>query len=147
MSPPIGGSDLREAVTPSEANDQRDAVVRAALAVMMRRGIGATTVQDVASEAGISTGMFHYLVQSMDVVRAEAFRRVARADLEATRTEISPCSVPIDRMRVLLKAYSAGEDIGASQLWVDTLAEAGCRPALRLATREYSLEWQRLLVA
>jgi len=47
-------------------DERRAAILDAALTVMQRRGIAATTVRDVAAEMGTSSGLVHHYYASMD---------------------------------------------------------------------------------
>lgn len=67
-------------MTPEE---RREAIVDAALAVAVRKGLGATTVRDVSAEMGTSSGLIHHYFDSMDDVLATAFDRAAGQDLAA----------------------------------------------------------------
>ena len=66
-------------------DQRREAIVDAALAVARRKGLGATTVRDVAAEMGTSSGLIHHYFDSMDDVLAAAFERVAGEDLAVGR--------------------------------------------------------------
>ena len=66
-------------MTPAE---RRDAIVAATLAVMLEKGMAATTVRDVAEQMGTSSGLIHHYFASMDELLAAAFDLAATADLE-----------------------------------------------------------------
>lgn len=102
---------------------RRDAIVDAALAVMQRKGISATTVRDVAAEMGTSSGLIHHYVESMDDLVAEAFARAAGADL-ATMEAALTADDALGRLRQFLESYSRTEGDATMQLWLDAWADA-----------------------
>jgi len=126
-------------------DDRREAIVGAALAVMLRQGIAATTVRDVAAEMGTSSGLVHHYFASMDDLLTAAFERAAGQDLQATVDAVSTGVGPVDRLALFLAAYGRTDQDGAMQLWLDAWAEAGRRPALQRASRRLNEAWQRLL--
>ena len=54
-------------------DERRQAIVDAALAVALRKGLAGTTVRDVAAEMDTSSGLIHHYFASMDEVLAAAF--------------------------------------------------------------------------
>jgi AcrR family transcriptional regulator len=125
--------------------DRRDAIVDAALVVARRKGLAATTVRDVATEMGTSSGLIHHYFDSMDEVLALAFERVAGEDLEQTEALLDQAHDPTSIIGAFLASYApVGED-WAFQLWLDAWAEAGRRPLLREVSSRLNLAWAALL--
>jgi AcrR family transcriptional regulator len=129
-------------MTPS---DRREAIVDATLKVMLRKGMAATTVRDVAQEMGTSSGLIHHYYASMDELLAEAFARAASQDLEATRVAMAAGADPLDSLRLFFATYARAEQDWAFQLWLDAWAEAGRRPAVQATSRRLNVAWQELL--
>ena len=125
-------------------DERRAAIVDAALAVMQRRGIAATTVRDVAAEMGTSSGLVHHYYESMDDLLAAAFERAAGDDLRATRDALTATD-PVGRLRQFLASYSRGDQDATMQLWLDAWADAVRRPALQQTSRRLNEQWQSLL--
>jgi len=127
------------------AERRRDAIVDAALSVARRKGLAATTVRDVASEMGSSSGLIHHYFETMDDVIAAAFERVAGQDLVETEALLRDAGDPTEVVRGFLSSYApVGED-WAFQLWLDAWAEAGRRPALREVSGRLNLAWAAML--
>ena len=127
------------------AERRRDAIVDAALSVARRKGLAATTVRDVASEMGSSSGLIHHYFETMDDVIAAAFERVAGQDLVETEALLRDAGDPTEVVRGFLNSYApVGED-WAFQLWLDAWAEAGRRPALREVSGRLNLAWAAML--
>ncbi len=124
---------------------RREAIVDAALQVMLRRGMAATTVRDVADEMGSSSGLVHHYFASMDELLAAAFEQAATLDLDATAASMLGCGDPVEQMRRFFATYIRAEQDWAFQLWLDAWAEASRRPAVRATSQRLNVAWQRLL--
>ena len=125
--------------------DRRAAIVGAALAVMQRQGIAATTVRDVAAEMGTSSGLIHHYFASMDDLVAAAFEDSASHDLEESLAAMRRGHDPVERLARFLATYARADQDRAIQLWLDAWAEAPRRPALQRISRRLNEEWQRQL--
>lgn len=127
------------------ATGRREAIVDAALVVMLDKGLAATTVRDVAQQMGTSSGLIHHYFSSMDDLLAAAFERAARSDLDATREAMSRGRGPVEQLAVFFATYVRAEQDWAFQLWLDAWAEAARRPAVRDTSQRLNVEWQQLL--
>jgi AcrR family transcriptional regulator len=125
--------------------DRREAIVDAAIAVALHKGLASTTVRDVAAEMGTSSGLVHHYFASMDDVLAAAFERVAEQDLAASVTAMAAASSPLAALRVFFRTYAPADKDWAFQLWLDAWAEAARRPAVQATSRRLNLAWQELL--
>jgi AcrR family transcriptional regulator len=126
--------------------DRREAIIDAALAVMLRKGIAATTVRDVAHEMGTSSGLIHHYFHSMDDLLAVAFERAASQDLDLASSAMREGASPLERLRLFFASYARAEQDWAFQLWLDAWAEAARRPALQKISQRLNVAWQQLLV-
>lgn len=124
---------------------RREAILAATMRVMERKGIAGTTVRDVAAELGVSSGLIHHYVSSMDDLLAEAFEVLAGADLTRLRADLATAADDRERLAAFFTGYTRGEDDASFQLWLDAWAEAARRPALRRVSTELNVAWQRLL--
>jgi len=129
-------------MTPDE---RRAAIVDATVVVMVRQGIAATTARDVAAEMGTSSGLIHHYFASMDDLLAEAFDRVASADLARTVGAIDAATDPVDRLAMFFAFYNRADEDWGMQLWLDAWAEAARRPALQQTSRRLNEAWQALV--
>jgi len=125
--------------------ERRDAIIDAALSVMLRKGMAATTVRDVAEQMGTSSGLVHHYFASMDDLLAAAFARGASRDLVVTRAAMARCDDPVQRLGTFFVTYVRAEQDWAFQLWLDAWAEAARRPAVQETSQRLNVEWQRLL--
>lgn len=126
--------------------ERREAIVSAALQVMLRKGIAATTVRDVAQLMGTSSGLIHHYFASMDDLLAAAFDRAAGQDLQVTVQALDGCAGPVARLRTFFDTYARADQDWAFQLWLDAWAEAARRPALQAASQRLNIAWQQVLV-
>ena len=126
-------------------DQRRSAIVDAALAVAERKGLAGTTVRDVATEMGSSSGLIHHYFASMDVVLAAAFERAAERDLQATAAAMAAAPDPTAALVAFFEAYAPIEADRAFQFWLDAWAEAARRPAVRATSVRLNLAWQALL--
>jgi AcrR family transcriptional regulator len=127
--------------------ERREAIVEAALEVMVRKGMAATTVRDVAQRMGTSSGLVHHYFASMDDLLAAAFERAARQDLEITRSAMAELADPLARLRQFFHTYTRAEQDWAFQLWLDAWAEAARRPAVQATSRRLNIAWQQVVAA
>jgi AcrR family transcriptional regulator len=123
-------------------DDRRATIVTAALAVMQRRGIAATTVRDVAAQMGTSSGLVHHYFASMDDLVAAAFEEAASRDLAESLATLRGGQDPVEQLARFLDSYRRADQDGAMQLWLDAWAEAARRPALQRTSRRLNEEWQ-----
>src|SRR6187397_2393475 len=99
-------------------------IIDATLAVMVRKGLAATTVRDVADEMGVSPGLVHHYFDSMDDLLATAFERAAEEGLAQTRAAMAVADDPAGKLRAFFASYTRAEQDWAFQLWLDAWAEA-----------------------
>jgi AcrR family transcriptional regulator len=126
-------------------DERRDAIVDAALSVARRKGLGATTVRDVAAEMGTSSGLVHHYFDSMDDVLADAFARAARVDLSTVSEAVGRAAGPLEAMLAFFETYAPVESDWTFQLWLDAWSEAGRRPAVRETSARLNVAWQELV--
>lgn len=140
-----GSAGILSGVARLSSEARRDAIIEAALAVARRKGLGATTVRDVAAEMGTSSGLVHHYYDSMDEVLAEAFAQAAQVDLEAVTQAVDHANGPLEAMAAFLSAYAPSESDWTFQLWLDAWSEASRRPAVREISVKLNVAWQELV--
>lgn len=129
-------------MTPDE---RRQAIVDAALAVARTKGLGGTTVRDVAAAMGTSSGLIHHYFGSMDDVLAAAFEQAAEGDLGRARAAITAESDPATQLDAFIQSYVPAQSDWTMQLWLDAWAEAARRPTLQQVSRKLNREWQAII--
>ncbi|MFM2073240.1 MAG: hypothetical protein RLZZ623_3504 [Actinomycetota bacterium] len=128
-------------------SDRRQAIIDAALSVALRKGFGSTTVRDVATELGCSSGLIHHYFDAMDDVLAAAFEQAAGRDLAGIESAMAATEDPIEKLTAFFASYARGDQDWAFQLWLDAWAEAARQPALGATSRRLNVAWQQLLVS
>lgn len=126
-------------------DQRRQAIVDAALRVAVGKGLASTTVRDVATVMGTSSGLIHHYFDSMDDVLAAAFEQVAVQDLRLSERAMGEATDALEAMRTFFRTYTPADKDWAFQLWLDAWAEAARRPAIQSTSRRLNLEWQALL--
>jgi AcrR family transcriptional regulator len=126
-------------------DERRQAIIEATLAVAQRQGLGATTVRDVATEMGTSSGLIHHYFASMDDVLAAAFEHAAGGDLAKARAAIDVQPDAARQLDAFIESYAPAQSDWTMQLWLDAWAEASRRPALQEVSRRLNREWQALV--
>lgn len=124
---------------------RREEIVAAALRVAATKGLGNTTVRDVAAEMGTSSGLIHHYFASMDDVLAAAFEQAAGADLAQTEAAMQARNGAAEKLSTFFASYTRTEEYRAFQMWLDAWAEATRRPALGATSRRLNVAWQRLI--
>lgn len=124
---------------------RKQTIVEATLAVAGRKGLGATTVRDVAAEMGSSSGLIHHYFETMDHVLAAAFELAAGGDLDQARETVSRQKTATAKLAAFLAGYSPSQNDSTMQLWLDAWSEAARRPVLQDVSRRLNLEWQAML--
>jgi len=126
--------------------DRREAIITAALQVMITKGLASTTVRDVAQRMGTSSGLIHHYFASMDDLLAAAFERAAGEDLAGVRVAMAAGSGAVEELQIFFGKYTRADQDWAFQLWLDAWAEAARRPAVRATSQRWNIAWQQLLV-
>jgi AcrR family transcriptional regulator len=124
---------------------RREAIVTATIDVARRKGLASTTVRDVATQMGTSSGLIHHYFSSMDEVLAAAFEIVASQDLGLSERLMAEAESPVEALRIFFRTYTPSDKDWAFQLWLDAWAEAARRPAIQATSRRLNLDWQALL--
>ena len=125
--------------------ERRRAIIDATLTVARHKGLGATTVRDVASEMGTSSGLIHHYFESMDDVLASAFEHAAGGDLTRAVAAISDEPSASVQLDTFIDSYAPAQSDWTMQLWLEAWAEASRRPALQRVSRRLNREWQALV--
>jgi AcrR family transcriptional regulator len=124
---------------------RRQAIIDAAQTVAIRKGLARTTVREVGMEMGTSSGLIHHYFESMDELLTVVFEKVASADLETTRAEMSRAGTPTEKLAAYLAAFVDPRNDQVHQLWLDAWSESGRNETLRETSRALNVEWQALL--
>lgn len=116
--------------------DLRRRLLDASVACFARKGIAATSLREVAAEAGVTPALLHYYFGGKDALQAAAIEERVMPLLEGLRDALLGSA---DDLRVLIRAFVRGviatatENPWLPQLWVrEVLQEGGLLRTLML---------------
>jgi AcrR family transcriptional regulator len=87
---------LRHPGAVSEAGDERDRLMDAALHVMRRNGFQGASVQDILDRAGLSTRAFYRQFRSKDDLLLAMFRTASDPDVARLRQAVCEAATPLE---------------------------------------------------
>jgi AcrR family transcriptional regulator len=134
------------------AKDRREALIAAAIRVMVREGVAKTTTRKIVEEAGMNLGAFHYCFTSREELFQEVIIRINDASLGAAQETIgSGADLGVSIAKSLRMFWENVESHPEEQLLPYELSHYALRTAglESLARRQYAhyLEvHERLLV-
>lgn len=103
------GAARRTGYKKSEAS--REHVLDAAIAVLAKKGIAGTSVQDIADSAGLSKGVIHYHFESKDDLYERVLERCCQVVEARVRAVFSEPGMPLERIhRALTEMWIARRD-------------------------------------
>ncbi len=116
--------------------DRRAELLRAAVAVIARRGFAAVTLRDVAAEAGVAHGLLRHYFRSRGDLLAAAFDLAAGEDAaQLPASPPSPAAHLLDRCEPLPDQHYL--------LWIDAWSEAPHSPELAAILRRHHSSCER----
>ncbi len=125
-------------------NERRASIVNAAVAIILKDGIGAATVRGVAKALDAAPGQIHHHFASADALRAEAFRALW-TQLTADFGERLKAMAPRDRLITALIGDVPDYKAALTRLWNDSLATSSAEPLLKSAVADAVQDWIAVL--
>ncbi len=125
-----------------QADVRREEILRAAAAVVSRKGFARARVSDVAAELGISAGLVFYHFDSKERLLSEAFASASGRDLAALDEAVSGPGSYADRLRTAVRLY---QPTGEAEGWsrdIDAWAEGLYTDEIREACRRNDTRWR-----
>jgi AcrR family transcriptional regulator len=112
---------------------RRSQIVRAAAKVLGRQGYGATSLKDVAREAGVAPGLLHYYFESKEDLLLEVVMVMERQMIAEWQAAIAGVEDPLERIVAGLDHAEARctEQPGFYRLVLDLYTVSLSSPALR----------------
>ncbi|MGW4033414.1 TetR/AcrR family transcriptional regulator [Streptomyces sp. NPDC004838] len=131
-------STPRGRVRRKSAEDRRAEIVAAASALALGEGLEQITLRNVADRLGVAGSLVSHYFPSVDSLLAEAFKAAAEQeshDIDAAMERAADggadgASLPVERLRALLRFHTAGDRDSMSLLWLDAWRLGRRRPAL-----------------
>src|SRR5262245_35543941 len=109
--------------------DRRVHILAAAERAFLREGFHATSMQDVAAEAGMSPGNLYRYFRSKEAIVAGLCARDQETLAENVRTLLS-CGDPLSGIELMLRQHLVNEPRERFQMIVEIWAEASRNPAI-----------------
>lgn len=115
---------------------RREEILDATLQVVVRDGLAAVRVGDVADLLGVSSALVFYHFGTKDALVAEALSYAVERDLAGLASAVEPGQKqePVERLRRVLEVYGPTGTASGWQLWIDAWAlaqhDAGIREVL-----------------
>ena len=114
---------------------RRQAIVTAALDVIVRKGMAGSTVRDVAQHMGTSSGLIHHYFETMDGLFVALFRRGADRSFERLEDVLSS-------PQPLWRFWDFIHDRSISARTMEFIALANHRPVIQREIAEYSRKFR-----
>lgn len=99
------------------AKDTQESLIHAARGLLLRQGYGATGINEICSEAGVSKGAFYHFFESKEALAAAALESFHRQGLEELRSIDVSAAPPAERLPLFIERVAER----APLLW-----EQGC---------------------
>jgi AcrR family transcriptional regulator len=118
-----------------KSEDSRRQILDAAIAVLSRRGLASTSVQDIADAAGVSKGVVHYHFDSKDELLEHVLDRCCESVENRVRVVFEREGTPVERIRRALAEMWVVRREGVAEIRVLTELHVHARqnPAVRKA--------------
>lgn len=88
---------------PRQQDARRDELLRAARAVILRRGLNATRVRDVADQAGVATGTLTYYFRELDELFDLVFAEAVERFCTLREQDAARCPDPREQLIAVLR--------------------------------------------
>jgi AcrR family transcriptional regulator len=128
-------------------DQRRNEILDVTCDVVIERGFGATRVQDVARQVGVSTGLIHYHFDNKDALLSAAFAHAAARDLQRLEAELASVVGPVAKLLKLIEIYAPEVAEAGWMLWIDAWGEALRNPILRQISQDLDIAWKQELEA
>lgn len=126
-------------MTRMPASQRRETIILAAQKVVLAKGLVAATTRDVTEELAVGVGLLsHYF--SWSELRALAFERIARADLEGSIRDRCEERASTVLRHVIASAFEPSSD-PIWRLWIEATELASSDPSLSKAVGLCTDQW------
>ena len=130
------------------AEERREQLLRAALAVIVERGFADTRIADVAERAGTSPALVIYYFKTRDALLTEALRYSEDAWYAAGVKRLADIPTAAGQLTTLIAMTCLAEpDLPSSGwlLWLDLWALSPRNPGVAAVRREFDERWRRAI--
>ena len=124
---------------------RREEILDATLTVVLRDGLAAARVGDVAEVLGVSSALVFYHFGTKDALVADAFAYAVERDLATLEGAVDGEGEPLERLRRVLELYGPTGAASGWRLWIDAWALAQHEAVIREALRRLDRRWTHAL--
>ena len=124
---------------------RREEILDATLTVVVRDGLAAARVGDVAELLGVSSALVFYHFGTKDALVADAFAYAVERDLAGLGGAVEPEQEPVERLRRVLELYGPTGTASGWQLWIDAWALAQHDARIRQVLHRLDGRWTEAL--
>ncbi|MFC1744610.1 TetR/AcrR family transcriptional regulator [Candidatus Riflebacteria bacterium] len=114
-------------------DERREQILSTALKLFATRGLVATKIKDIASEAGIAQGLFYHYYRSKEEIFVEllknAFEKMKIAALALEKLPMSPLQKIRTALEKMLQSLEENEDFSRSFLFITQAAVSEAIPS------------------
>jgi len=134
ITAPQAGSGFQGAGAELDEAGRRSQIAHAAAAVIGRRGYGATSLKDVAREAGVAPGLLHYYFESKEELLLEVVVILERQMVAEWTETVAELEDPLERIVAALDQAEArcAEQSQSFRLMLDLFTAGMSSPTLRV---------------
>jgi AcrR family transcriptional regulator len=129
MSGSLGTAEIQPVEVPGRDGDRRAHILAAAERAFLREGFHASSMQDVAAEAGMSPGNLYRYFPSKEAIVA-GLCASDQKELAANVQTLVSCGNPLAGIEVLLRQHLVEEPRERFQMIVEIWAEATRKPEI-----------------
>jgi AcrR family transcriptional regulator len=141
--------DAVSSEAPAAADQRRDHMLQAALAVIDERGFPETRIADVAERAGTSPALVIYYFKTKDNLLTEAMRYAEDSwyDLGARRMgSIESAAMRLEEIVAMTCLPEADEELPDSwTMWLDLWAQSVRHPEVARVREEFDAHWRETI--
>lgn len=124
---------------------RRAALVLATIEAIRIHGFDGLTSRDIATAAGVSTGLLHHYFPSVTAALEAAFEHAAQEELDGLATALAAAPDTLSRLDCLISMYIPDTGDGLWQLWIDAWAASSRYPRIRATTARLATAWVETL--
>ena len=126
---------------------RQDEIAAATARVIARKGLAATTLRDIAREAGFTTGVITHHFPDKTAVVADCFYRTSERWLAKVEAAVTDASTPRMRLAALLdlSVPSNPDDQASWCIWAEMWTYAGRDPSLAKTVVAVDGRWEMIV--
>lgn len=125
---------------PKQPTKTQPAILQAALEVFAKKGVAATSIEDIRAASGASTGSIYHHFGSKDGIAAALFRQALTLYWDAVEQEVKKTSSARDAIRALVQTHVVWSGKNAELARFMFSRRAAIKPEFEEGIRAYTKE-------